>query len=43
MRGESAFYAGGTNRGTIAVDSSQKELADRVISLLYNSRGEESE
>lgn len=41
MRGGSAFYAGGTNRGTIAVDSSQKELTDRAISLLHNPRGEE--
>lgn len=40
MRGGSAFYAEGTNRGTIAEDSSQKELADRAVSLLHNPRGE---
>lgn len=35
MRG-SAFYTEGTKRGTIAEDSSQKELADRAVSLLHD-------
>lgn len=38
MRRESAFYAEGTNRGTIAEDSSQKELAERAVSLLHDPR-----
>ncbi|EGI66020.1 hypothetical protein G5I_05411 [Acromyrmex echinatior] len=36
MRWGSAFYAEGTNRGTIAENSSQKELADRALSLLHD-------
>lgn len=38
MRRGSAFYAEGTNRGTIAEDSSQKELTDRAVSLLHDLR-----
>ncbi|KYN01786.1 Fanconi anemia group J protein like protein [Cyphomyrmex costatus] len=38
MRWGSAFYAEGTNRGTIAENSSQKELADRAVSLLHDLR-----
>lgn len=38
MRQGSAFYAKGTNRGTIVEDSSQKEFADRAVSLLHDLR-----
>lgn len=38
MRWGSAFYTEGTNRGTITEDSSQKELADRAVSLLHDLR-----